>query len=245
MWAHRAPGEVVEPQFRRLTFRRGEVRSARFSPDGDTIVYSAAWDGLPAEIFVASRRATEARPLGIADSELLSVSRSAELAILLRRDRVSNLGTLARVPLAGGMPRPIAENVSQADWSPDGQSLAIIRQQKDRTRVEYPIGTVRYETPHYVRHVRVAPDGRRLAILEPSQGEWELAIIDRGQPVTVARGWAGGATGIAWSGDGKEVWLSGTNSAATPPALYAVNVESGAIRLVTRHLRRCARAAPR
>ncbi|MEO8379343.1 MAG: protein kinase [Acidobacteriota bacterium] len=234
MWATRTQGEVVEPQFRRLTFRRGEVRSARFSPDGETIVYSAAWDGQPAEIFVVNRRATEARPLGVPDSELLSVSRSAELAILLHRDRVSNLGTLARVPLGGGMPRAVADNVSQADWSPDGQSLAILRQQKDRTRVEYPIGTVRYETPHYVRDVRVAPDGRRLAILEPSKGEWELAILDRGQPVTVARGWAKGATGIAWSADGKEVWVSGTNTAATPPALYAVNVENGTIRLVTR-----------
>ncbi|HEX8408633.1 MAG TPA: protein kinase [Thermoanaerobaculia bacterium] len=235
MYARRKQAEdVVEPQFHRLTFRRGEVRSARFSPDGETIVYSAAWDGRPPEVFVVSRRATEARPLGVENSEILSVSPSAELAILLRRDRVTNLGTLARVPLAGGMPREIAENVLQADWAPDGQSLAIIRQNGDRTRVEYPIGTVRHETPHYVRDVRIAPDGKRLAILEPSRGEWELAIIDGGAPVTIARGWARGATGIAWSHDGKEVWVSGTNSAASPPALWAVNVEHGTMRLVTR-----------
>jgi WD40 repeat protein len=233
-WARRDTEEVVEPQFHRLTFRRGEVRSARFSPDGETIVYSAAWDGQPSQIFVVSRRATEARPLEIADSEVLSVSADAELAILLRRDRVSNLGTLARVPLAGGMPREMANDVMQADWAPDGQSMAIIRQQGKTVRVEYPIGTVRYETPHYVRDVRVAPDGKRLAILEPSQGEWELAIIDGGQPVTIARGWARGATGIAWSRDGREVWVSGTNSAASPPALYAVDVEHGTMRLVTR-----------
>jgi serine/threonine protein kinase/WD40 repeat protein len=233
-WAHRGSNDWVEPQFHRLTFRRGEVRSARFSPDGETIVYSAAWDGQPSEIFVVSRRATEARPLGIPDSEVLSVSPEAELAILLRRDRVSNLGTLARVPLAGGIPRDMANDVLQADWSPDGQSLAIIRQIGDRTRVEYPIGTVRYETTHYVREVRVAPDGKRLAILEPSRGEWELAIIDGAAPVTIARGWARGATGIAWSRDGKEVWVSGTNTAASPPALYAVDVEHGTMRLVTR-----------
>ena len=233
-WANRGHEEVVEPQFHRLTFRRGEVRSARFSPDGETIVYSAAWDGQPSQIFVVSRRATEARPLEIPDSEVLSVSADAELAILLRRNRVSNLGTLARVPLAGGMPREMAADVLQADWAPDGQSLAIIRQRGDKTRVEYPIGTVRYETPHYVRDVRVSPDGKRLAILEPSRGEWELAIIDRGAPVTIARGWARGATGIAWSRDGREVWVSGTNSAASPPALYAVDVEKGTMRLVTR-----------
>ena len=233
-WAHRRQEEAVEPQFHRLTFRRGEVRSARFSPDGETIVYSAAWDGRPSEIFVVSRRATEARPLEIPDSEVLSVSADAELAILLRRDRVTNLGTLARVPLAGGVPRELANDVLQADWSPDGQSLAIIRQRGDRTRVEYPIGTVRYETPHYVRDVRVAPDGRRLAILEPSGGEWDLAIIDGGAPVAIARGWSRGATGIAWSRDGREVWISGTNSADSPPALYAVDVENGTMRLVTR-----------
>ncbi|HEX6084762.1 MAG TPA: protein kinase [Thermoanaerobaculia bacterium] len=233
-WAHRGKEEVVEPQFHRLTFRRGEVRSARFSPDGETIVYSAAYDGEPSQIFVVSRRATDARPLEIPDSEVLSVSADAELAILLRRDRVSNLGTLARVPLAGGMPREMAADVLQADWAPDGQSLAIIRRRGDKTRVEFPIGTVRYETPHYVRDVRVAPDGKRLAILEPSRGEWELAIIDGGPPVTIARGWARGATGIAWSRDGREVWVSGTNSAASPPALYAVDVEKGTMRMVTR-----------
>ena len=235
MWTQRKrEEEIVEPQFHRLTFRRGEVRSARFSPDGETIVYSAAWDGRPPEVFVVSRRATEARPLGVEHSEVLSVSQDAELAILLRRDRVTDLGTLARVPLAGGMPREVADNVLQADWSPDGQSLAIIRQQGDRRRVEYPIGTVRHETAHYVRDVRVSPDGKRLAMLEPSQGEWELAIIDEGKkPVTIARGWARGATGIAWSRDGREVWVSGTNT-ASPPALYAVDVEQGTMRLVTR-----------
>jgi serine/threonine protein kinase/Tol biopolymer transport system component len=234
LWAQRSRAEeVVEPQFRRLTFRRGEVRTARFSPDGQTVVYSAAWDGAQPEVFVVSRGATEARPLGVPHSEVLAVSKTSELAILLRRDRMSNLGTLARVPLAGGMPREIADHVLQADWSPDGASLAVVRQVDGKTRVEYPIGTTRYETPHFVRDVRIAPDGKRLAILEPSQGEWDVAIIDGGAPVTIARGWARGATNIAWSADGKEIWLSGTATAA-PPALYAIDVETGDVRLVTR-----------
>jgi len=233
LWATSRMEQAVEPQFHRLTFRRGDVRAARFASDGESIVYSAAWDGHPSEIFVGGRRAPDARALGITDAEILSVSQSTELAILLHRDRVTNLGTLARVPLAGGIPREVAENVVQADWSPDGANLAIIRQVGDKIRVEYPIGTVRHETLHYVRDVRVSPDGKRLAILEPSQGEFDLAIIDKSAPVTIARGWAHGVTGLAWSRDGQEIWVSGTPS-ASPPALYAVNVATGAIRLVSR-----------
>jgi WD40 repeat protein len=231
--ANRQKDEVAEPQFHRMTFRRGDVRAARFTSDGETIVYSATWDGHPSEIFVAGRRAPDARALGIAEAEILSVSQSTELAILLRRDRVTNLGTLARVPLAGGMPREIAENVAAADWSPDGAKLAIIRQVGDKNRVEYPIGRVLYETLHYVHDMRVAPDGKRLAILEPAQGQFDLAIIENGAPVTIAKGWARGATGLAWSRDGSEIWVSGTPN-ASPPALYAVNVATGNIRLVSR-----------
>jgi serine/threonine protein kinase len=234
MWAHRENGPALEPQFHRLTFRRGEVRAARFASDGESVVYSAAWDGREPEIFIVNRGATESRPLSMLDSDVLAVSKSAELAILLRRDRLTNLGTLARVPLAGGTPREVADNVLQADWSPDGASLAIVRQNGINTRVEYPIGTLKYETPTQVRHVRVSPDGRKLAILELARGAANVAIIDGNkQPETIARGWERGATGLAWSPDGREIWLSGT-ATNTPPALYAIDVASGATRLVTR-----------
>jgi serine/threonine protein kinase len=223
----------AEPQFRRLTFRRGDVRSARFSPDGETIVYSAAWDGKPPEIFIGTRRAPDARPLGIPDSEILAISQSTELAILLHRDRATNLGTLARVPLAGGMPREIAENVLHADWSPDGANLAIIRQAGDKNRVEYPAGNVIYETLHFVRDVRVAPDGKRVAILETILGAYDVAIIENRKAVTIAKGWARGATGLAWSPDGRQLWISGTNNEA-PPALYSIDVSSGDVRLASR-----------
>ena len=119
-----------------LTFREGTIGKARFAPDGETVVYSAAWDGKPSETFVVSRNATEARPLDIPESEVLAVSKSAELAILLRRDRATNQGVLARVPLAGGTPREVADNVLAADWSPDGTNLAIVRPAQGKIRVE-------------------------------------------------------------------------------------------------------------
>ena len=230
---HLMKEEIKEPLFHRLTFRRGEVRGARFSPDGDTIVYSAAWDGRPAEIFVGNRESPEARPLGIGDAEVLAISKSAELAILLRRDRITSLGTLARVPLAGGIPREVADGVAYADWSPDGSQMAIIHLVGDKYRLEYPIGTTRYETVHYIRDARVSPDGTRIAFIEPHGGQNDLAVLTPGsKPVAIARGWDRGATGLAWRSDGQEIWITGTATAA-PPALYAVTLD-GDIRLVSR-----------
>jgi len=36
------------PNFERLTYRQGKIWSARFSPDGQTLVYGAAWGEAPA-----------------------------------------------------------------------------------------------------------------------------------------------------------------------------------------------------
>jgi eukaryotic-like serine/threonine-protein kinase len=230
-WSTRKTEEAPEVRFERMTFRRGEVRGARFSADGETIVYSAAWDGRPSEIFVASRNATEARPFGLQDAEVLAVSKT-EAAILLRRDRLSGLGTLARVPLAGGVPRELADGVLQADWSPDGTNLAIIRVTGGKSRLEYPIGTVKYETVHEIRDVRVSPDGGRVAFIERMKGENHIAVVERAAPVAIANGWPRGATGLAWRPDGNEIWLTGTSTSA-PPSLWAVDFH-GQTRLVSR-----------
>ncbi len=221
-----------ELTFSRLTFRRGEIRGARFASDGDTVVYSAAWDGSPAEIFVATRQNPEARPLGIPDAEVLAVSKNAEVAILLRRDRISGLGTLARVAMAGGVPRELSDQVAQADWSPDGAQLALIRVNNGKYRVEYPLGKVRYETPHQLREVRVSPDGTRVAFLEPHGGETDVVVVSDAAPESIARGWSHGANGLAWTPDGSELWITGTSTSA-PPSLYAVKL-NGDTRLVDR-----------
>jgi serine/threonine protein kinase/WD40 repeat protein len=226
-----APPEVV---FHRMTFRRGEVRSARFGPDGDSIVYSAAWDGNPSEVFVANRQSPEARSLGVKDADVLAVSKSTELAVLLRRDRLTNLGTLARVPLAGGTPREVAEQVLQADWLPDGSDLTAIRGGNGTFRIESPIGRVRYESPHELSAIRVAADGR-IAFVESYTGKNDVAILDTkaAKPVSIARGWSHGVTGLAWAPNGKEIWITATDTGA-PPSLYAVNIETGDTRLVNR-----------
>jgi serine/threonine protein kinase len=117
------------PSYRRLTFRRGLIRSARFAPDAQTILYGALWDGEACRIHSVRGDSPESRPLDLAQANLLAVSSKGEIAMALGShfEGIHTYGTLARVPLAGGAPREILEDVKFADWSPDGSELAIVR----------------------------------------------------------------------------------------------------------------------
>jgi serine/threonine protein kinase len=100
------------PVYRQLTFRRGSIRSARFAPDGQTILYSAAWQGSPVDVFTARPEAPEARSMGLTRTQLVSVSSASEMAVLLNSKAIGtwvNMGTLARAPLVGGAPREVAD----------------------------------------------------------------------------------------------------------------------------------------
>jgi len=157
--------ERPHPKITQLTFRRGLLDSARFTPDGKTVVYSAFWDGNPPEIFTARVESPESRSLGLPPARLMSVSSTSELAILLMAPGdLSNLstGTLARVPLAGGEPRRVLNDVLAADWSPDGRELAVVRRVEGEFQLEYPIGKV-LARPIGTLGVRVSPRGDRVA----------------------------------------------------------------------------------
>jgi predicted Ser/Thr protein kinase len=166
-----------QPRFTRLTHRRGIVTSARFSPDGSTVVYSALWDGRAPEIFVRRLESSASTPLGLPPATLLSVSAKGDLAILLAPAGERGtlwLGTLARVPLAGGPVRSLLDDVLDADWSPEGHDLAVVRWREGQFQLEYPIGTVILR-PCPPAQLRVSPQGDRLALLDASG----LLVTDR------------------------------------------------------------------
>jgi serine/threonine protein kinase len=216
-----APGRVPETpiRFQQLTYQRGSIMSSRFAPDGQTIVYAAAWEGRPLELFSTRPNSTESRSLGLPSADVLSISSAGEMAISLDRRYVSgyeSTGTLARVPLAGGTPRPILEDVEDADWSPDGQSLAVARRMGNRYRLEYPIGTVIYDTAGWVSNVRVSPDGKLVAFVDhPVHGDNDglVKVVDSaGKPrMSGPRAFSG----LAWSPRGDEVWSTAETLVAT------------------------------
>ncbi|HXY47864.1 MAG TPA: protein kinase [Terriglobales bacterium] len=212
LWQSSAP---TAPLYHEITFRRGEIRSARFAPDGQTILYSAAWQGNPVETFSARQGMVESRSLGLGRTELLAISSKGEMALSLGSHPVGtwiNVGTLARAPLAGGAPRPVLEDVEWADWSPDGNNLAVVRNVAGRDRLEYPIGKVLYETGGgWISYPRVSPKGDYVAFMDhPNQGDdgGSIALVDTsGHKTELTREWYG-TQGLAWTPDGKEVWFT-------------------------------------
>ena len=224
-----------KPTFRRLTYRAGVITGARFSPDGQSVIYSAAWDGKPVEPFTTRIGGPESRPLGLTSAGVLAVSSVGELALSLgcELNWAECRGTLARMPLAGGAPREVLDDVFYADWSPDAKNLALVRTVDGRFRLEYPIGKVLYEAPGWITHPRVSPKGDRIAFLDhPALGEDDgsVAVVDlSGRKTILSSGWKN-LKGLAWSPGGDEVWFSADRMRRSQ-LVYAVTL-SGKERLV-------------
>jgi len=227
---------AADVSYQRITFRRGAIWSARFTPDGHSVIYSASWEGKPLELFWAHVGNPEARSLGFRDSDLLSISASNEMAVLLRAEFVTSFdrrGTLARVPPMGGAPRELLHDVHGAEWSPDGGQLAIIREKQGMIRLEYPLGNVLFQSAGWISQMRIAADGQRIAFADhPTRNAdaGNVCVVDRkGERRVLSEGW-GTLRGLAWSADGREVWFTADQGGAAR-GLYAVSLE-GQVRRV-------------
>jgi tRNA A-37 threonylcarbamoyl transferase component Bud32 len=208
-WVMRSFAPEAPPRFTQLTFRRGVVTSARFSPDGHTVVYSALWDGQPPEVFSRRLDSPASVSLGLPPSTLLSLSSKSELAVLVAppgERGVLWVGTLARVPLSGGPLRPVLEDVLDADWSPDGRDLAAIRWRDGQFQLEYPLGHVLLR-PCSATRLRVSPAGDEVALLDP-QG---ILIVDLGGHGKRLRLWPAHQR-LSWRPDGRSLLVDAGES---------------------------------
>ena len=204
-------------RFRQLTFRGAGISSARFAPDGQTVVYAAQWEGKPTELFTARLDSPETRSLGFSRAEILSISSSGQMALLLEprfgllfRAPHSDLsvdpsrlrGMLAEAPLAGGAPRELLEEAYFADWSPDGKSLAVVHYAGGKNRLEFPEGRLLYESNDvsYPR-ISISPTGDRVAFVS-KEG---LCVTEPGGRI---RDLHERALEIAWCRATNEIWFN-------------------------------------
>jgi eukaryotic-like serine/threonine-protein kinase len=236
-FSRKRSADSIVPEIQQLTFRRGTMGDARFAPDGQTVVYSASWEGGPREIFTTSEQNPESRSLDIEDAELLAISSTGQMAIKQHPHLVGyygHPGVLATVPLSGGSPRALLEDVESADWSPDGSQMAVVQRSAGEFSLQYPIGKKLFTAPWWLSHLRISPSGERVAFENHPFGgdEGSVMVVEKsGQVRELCSGFLT-LQGLAWSPDEKEIWFTGTRVGGNR-ALHAITLD-GKERVVTR-----------
>ena len=228
----RAP--VASPAYRRLTFEAGTVYSARFAPDGQSIVYGAAWNGKPVQLFSTVGNSLLTQPLNLSDANLLAISPSNELAVVLHGTHNGQLetidGMLGRTPLAGGSPKEILADVRWADWDAKG-GLAVVHYVDGHGRLEYPIGKVLYQSAGWISNIRFSPQGDKIAFMD-HPALWDqrgaVSVVDLAGHVKALTGEWASEQGLAWHGN--EIWFTATKE-GNALSLMAVSL-SGNVRPV-------------
>ena len=221
-WGRKAP-----PSFRQLIFGRGYISSARFTPDGQSVVFGAAFYGRPREIFSTRLDGRSWRSMDLPPADIVGIAQNGTMAVSLGRHNFlqwMTVGTLGEAPLAGGPPRAILDNVCDADISPDGKQFAIVRCGESVQDLEFPIGHVLFRTNGWIGQPRISPSADAIAFLEhPLAGDDRgyVSLVDiSGRWKRLTGEWLS-EFGIAWSQATKEIWFS-SSSEARPHELRAV-----------------------
>jgi len=235
----RNPNKTEFASYHPLTFRRGIVHSARFAPDGKTVIYSAAWEGKPLDLYTTRPESPQSQQVEPKGADVLAVSAAGEMLLALHsKPRDSSFlyaGTLARVPLVGGAPREILNDVEWADWAPDGTNIVIVHEVGGRKKLEFPLGKVLYEADGWIGNPRVSPDGKTIAFVDhPQTGDdgGAVAVLDlSGKKTKLSDGWDS-IQGLAWSPDANEIWFTATRTGGYR-FLYATDL-AGHVRVLAR-----------
>jgi eukaryotic-like serine/threonine-protein kinase len=124
------------PSFHQLIFGRGFIETARFTPDGQNVVYGASWNGKPFEIFTTGLDGLESRSLGLPSANILGIGANGQMAVSLGMHHTltwMTSGTLAEVSLTGGAPAGAREHLRRryvAGWKAYGDR-ALLRRRRD------------------------------------------------------------------------------------------------------------------
>ncbi len=240
-WIGRRSVHPALPDYEPITFRTGSIGNARFTPDG-SIVYSASWDGGENQLYIGRTDDHGSRELGVKDAELLSISRRGELAVRLNTvilGGFAQTGTLAWIPMSGGAPREVLDNVQDADWAADGVNMAVVRYvpETEHWRLEYPIGKVLFDGTNWISHPKISPDGKWIAFADHQNANGDdqgsialLGTEGKNKETILSPGWIT-VQGVAWSPKGDEVWFTSSSmgGASSPRAVTL----SGKVRTMT------------
>jgi eukaryotic-like serine/threonine-protein kinase len=219
-WISRRVDTPELPTFERITFRVASIGGARFTPEG-RVVFSASFEARPQEVYAYAPASRGLQPLGLRSARLAAVSpKTGELGLLMGSATSGGdiVGTLARVPAVGGVPRELAEQVSWADWC--SGELVVARKGPSGIWIERPLGTKVWEGTGDIFHLRCSPDGEHLAFFyRPEYGRSELIVLDRSNTPYVVLKYSRGplalGASLAWTPDSKRLRFTATDRPGT------------------------------
>lgn len=233
-YARSWPAAEPRARFRELTFRRGQVLSARFAPDGQNILYTAQWEQGPRQLFLTGASGPESRSLGLSDLSLSSVSPGGELA-LLQFGGTMNIagGTLFRVNMNASARSYVDRGIMTAEWTRDGKQLIVVRAIDGRNQLEYPAGNVVYRTVGWLSNVRTAPASEAVAFVEHPvrhDDSGRIMLFESGRDVRALTGNWTSVAGLAWHPSRKEIWFTAARDGG-PRSVWAITT-GGRLRAV-------------
>ena len=228
----------LNPSFHQLIFGRGFIETARFTPDGQNVVYGGSFNGKPFGIFTTGLTGLESRSLGLPPANILGIGANGQMAVSLGMHHTNawmTSGTLAEVSLTGGAPRAVLDSVCDGDVSPDGKRMAVVRCSGSSETLEFPLGKVQVHTNGYISQPRISRQGDVIAYADhPIQGDDRgyVALVDlEGKSRRLTAEWAS-LRGLAWDPAGDEIWFTASVN-DEPQALLAVN-RQGKVRNILR-----------
>ena len=210
------------PTFLPLTINSEPVFAARFARQGQSVFFST---------FNLETQASHVQTVDVGnlvpreilgpDAWLLALGPKGEMAVLtsnrfdVRIDKPT--GTLGRCLPGGALPRPVSQDILQADWNAEGQ-MALVRQTGPfKCQLEFPEGKVlAAEAQGWLGDLRFSPDGRHLAYTRHPNSEDDMgfvAVVDlaTGKVRDLGPVWAT-LQGLAWRPDGREIWFTASPS---------------------------------
>lgn len=241
---------LPEIEVEQVTFRSGAVDGARFTPDGHSVVLSARWDGAPPRVEILREGARESSVIDGAVGQLVAVS-TTDIYVLedTHLADTAEVGRLARIPLAGGPSRVLAERAYAMDFGginlggkgrdgidrsgsavnlnpSDGSALVVTPRGLER-----PLGTLLTDGGRPIA-ARASPDGAWVAWIDRARsGAVALMELKTGQSRHVILPHS--ASGIAWHPITGALWASSPDTLGST-SIWAISPEDGARRLVRR-----------
>jgi len=237
-YAGRKTAQKEAGVYKQLTFQRGYITRGRFSPDGESVFFTANWNGLGRRLYTGRAKALNWQTESNEPLEVVSISKDGDVLVLRNVQLVSGFATqatLAMIPATGGSPKDLMDGVQDADFAPDGKTIAVSRFVNGHYEIQSPAGTKLFQPQEgWVSDVRFSPDGKSISFFEhPALGDARgfVTVIDLAGKSKKLTPIYSNISGAAWHLNG-ELWFTASETGLNQ-ALFGVD-SRGDVRVIER-----------